>query len=115
MPIEQMNISLSPQMARFIRGKVKKGEYTNASEVMRDAVRRMQEADAARKERLLLSDFESVLTKAEREGIGDGVRRGIEDIEARRFEEYDAKGLRDLAKELVAASVKKRASRPKSR
>ena len=36
-----MNISLSPQMARFIRGKVKNGEYTNMSEVVRDAVRRM--------------------------------------------------------------------------
>jgi hypothetical protein len=71
--------------------------------------------DASGKERLLLSDFESGLTKAERKGIGDGVRQGIEDIEARRFEEYDAKGLRDLAKELVAASVKKRASRPKGR
>jgi Arc/MetJ-type ribon-helix-helix transcriptional regulator len=80
-----------------------KGEYTSAIEVMRDAVRRMQEADASRKERLLLSDFEPGLTQAEREGIGDGVRRGIVDIEARRFEEYDAKGLRDVAKELIAA------------
>jgi antitoxin ParD1/3/4 len=115
MPIEQMNISLSPQMARFIRGKVKKGEYTNASEVMRDAVRRMQEADASRKERLLLSDFESGLTKAEREGIGASVRQGIADVEARQYEEYDATGLRGLAKELVAASIKKRASRPKRR
>jgi putative addiction module CopG family antidote len=35
-----MNISLSPQMTRFIRGKVKAGEYTDASEVVRDAVRR---------------------------------------------------------------------------
>jgi antitoxin ParD1/3/4 len=115
MPIEQMNISLSPQMARFIRGKVKKGQYTNASEVMRDAVRRMQEADASRTERLLLSDFESGLTKAERKSIGDGVRQGIADIDARRYEEYDTTGLRGLAKELVAASVKKRASRPNGR
>ena len=49
MPIEQMNISLPPKMARFIRGKVKAGQYTNASEVVRDAVRHMQEAEAARK------------------------------------------------------------------
>jgi putative addiction module CopG family antidote len=45
MPIEQMNISISPQMARFIRDKVKKGEYINISEVVRDAVRRMQEEE----------------------------------------------------------------------
>ena len=47
MPIEQMNISLPPKMARFIRGKVKAGAYTNASEVVRDAVRHMQELEIA--------------------------------------------------------------------
>jgi putative addiction module CopG family antidote len=47
MPVEQMNISLSPHMARFIRGKVKRGEYMNSSKVVRDAVGRMQESDAA--------------------------------------------------------------------
>ena len=49
MPIEQMNISLPPRMARFIRGKVKAGEYTNASEVVRDAVRHMQAVEEDRK------------------------------------------------------------------
>src|SRR5260370_41275291 len=110
MPIEQMNISLSPQMARFIRGKVKKGEYTNASEVMREAVRRMQEAEAARKERLLLSQFEAGLTKAQREGIGDGVRQGSADIEAGQYVEYVETGLRNWRKELVAGDDKQRAS-----
>jgi putative addiction module CopG family antidote len=106
MPVEQMNISLSPQMARFIRGKVKSGEYTNASEVVRDAVRRMQESDAARKERTL-AEFESHLTKAQRDNIRRGVEEGIKDIEGGRYEDYDAGGLRHLAKELVDASAKK--------
>jgi len=57
MPIEQMNISLPPKMARFIRGKVKDGQYTNASEVVRDAVRHMQETEAARSARALLAGF----------------------------------------------------------
>ncbi len=46
MAVEQMNISLSPKMARFIRRKVKTGSYTNISEVVRTAVRRMQEEEA---------------------------------------------------------------------
>ena len=46
MPVEQMNVSLSPQMAKFIRSKVKTGSYTNISEVVRTAVRRMQEEEA---------------------------------------------------------------------
>ncbi len=47
MATEQMNISMPPQMARFIRGKVKAGAYTNVSEAICDAIRGMQEAEAA--------------------------------------------------------------------
>jgi putative addiction module CopG family antidote len=111
MAIEQMNISLSPQMARFIRGKVKNGEYTNMSEVVRDAVRRMQESEAKNNTRTLLTDFESSLTKAERESIRRGVRQGINDVEEGRYEEYNADGLRKVAKDLVAVSAKKTAGR----
>ncbi len=114
MPIEQMNISLPPKMARFIRSKVKGGQYTNASEVVRDAVRHMQETEAARSERALLTDFEAHLPALEREDIRRSVKRGIQDIEAGRFEEFDARGLRGLTKELVAGSVKKQASRAKA-
>ncbi|MBZ5523482.1 MAG: type II toxin-antitoxin system ParD family antitoxin [Acidobacteriia bacterium] len=115
MSIEQMNISLSPQMARFIRDKVRKGDYTNISEVVRDAVRRMQEEEARRKDRALLSGFESRLTKVERDRIRRGVQQGLQDIEGGRYEEYDADGLRSLANELVAASVKKHSRRRRAR
>lgn len=102
-----MNISLPPKMARFIRGKVKNGLYTDASEVVRDAVRHMQETEASRSERALLADFERHLPAEERESIGRSVKRGIRDIETGRFEEYDADGLRSLAQEFVTNSVKK--------
>jgi hypothetical protein len=49
----------------------------------------------------------SRLTKADREGIRRGVRQGIKDLEEGRYEEYDEHGLRNLAKKLVATSVKK--------
>jgi len=48
-PTEQMNISITPQLARYVRGKVRGGRYTNASEVVRDALRLMlkqEEVDA---------------------------------------------------------------------
>src|ERR1700722_2289115 len=114
MPIEQLNISLSPQMARFIRGKVKNGDYTDASEVVRDAVRRLQADEAAKSERALLVDFEVRLPQSEHDDIRRSVRRGIKDIEAGRCEEYDADGLRGLGRELVARSVKKQAARTKA-
>ena len=67
MAVEQMNISISPKMAQFIRTKVKTGGYTNASEVVRAAVRRMQEAEAreARLARSLADDILSELTADE--------------------------------------------------
>ena len=111
MAIEQMNVSLPPKMARFIRGKVRNGEYTNMSEVVRDAVRRMQEAEATKSARTWLTDLEAGLTQGEREGIRRGVRQGIKDIEEGRYEVYNADGLRGLAEDLVAASAKKTAGR----
>lgn len=37
-----MHIKLSPEMETFIKGKVASGYYGNATEVIRDAIRRMQ-------------------------------------------------------------------------
>jgi len=93
---------------------VKKGDYTNISEVVRDAIRRMQEADAATKDRAWLANFEAGLPAAEREGIRREVRQGIKDIEEGRYNEYDAAGLKRLARTLVRASTKKLAGRSKA-
>ena len=86
MPIEQMNVSLPPRMARFIRGKVKAGEYTNASEVVRDAVRHMQKAEAAKDPRAVRPhDFAPQLTVEERESVRSSVQRGVKDFEEGRY------------------------------
>jgi len=37
-----MHINLSPEMETFIKGQVASGFYGNATEVIRDAIRRMQ-------------------------------------------------------------------------
>jgi putative addiction module CopG family antidote len=100
-------------MARFFRGKVKSGDYTNASEVVRDAMRRLQAEERAGNERALLADFEAGLPRFEHDDIRRRVQRGIKDIEAGRFEEYVADGLRGLGKELTARSARKPAARAK--
>ena len=43
-----MHINLSPEMESYIKGKVSSGFYGNATEVIRDAIRRMQ-ADEERR------------------------------------------------------------------
>jgi antitoxin ParD1/3/4 len=40
-----MHINLSPEMESYIKGKVTSGFYGNATEVIRDAIRRMQSED----------------------------------------------------------------------
>ena len=59
-------------------------------------------------------DFEAYLPQSERDDIRLSVQRGIRDIEAGRFEEYDAEGLRGLGRELVSRSVRKQAAHPKA-
>lgn len=40
-----MHINLSAEMERYLQSKVSTGFYSNASEVVRDAIRRMREED----------------------------------------------------------------------
>lgn len=40
-----MNLSLTPELEKFIQSKIASGMYSNASEVVRDALRRMDERD----------------------------------------------------------------------
>jgi len=42
---QQLNVSITPHFSKFIRGKVKSGRYTNASEVVRDALRRLEQEE----------------------------------------------------------------------
>lgn len=42
-----MNVSLTPELARFARQMVESGRYASASEVIRNALRLMEEREAA--------------------------------------------------------------------
>jgi len=44
--MDQMNVSMTDHLASYVRKKVKSGRYNNASEVVRDAVRRMEKQEA---------------------------------------------------------------------
>jgi antitoxin ParD1/3/4 len=43
-----MNVSLTPELEKFVSGKVESGRYTSASEVIREALRLLEEHDRAR-------------------------------------------------------------------
>lgn len=47
-----MNVNLTPQLEEMVRAKVASGLYTSASEVVREALRLMDEQDRLREARL---------------------------------------------------------------
>lgn len=43
-----MNISLTPQLSKYVNKRVASGQYTSASELVRESLRLMQKQDAAK-------------------------------------------------------------------
>ena len=43
-----MNVSLTPKLEGYVKAKVKSGDYNNASEVIREALRLLQQEEAVR-------------------------------------------------------------------
>lgn len=70
-----MNVSLTPELERRISEKVESGLYTTASEVVREALRLLFEADEVREQRLarLRTDIQVGLDQLDRgEGLSGG-------------------------------------------
>lgn len=69
-----MHVNLSPEMENYIKGKVAGGFYGNATEVIRDAIRRMQaDEERANAFRRAIAEGEAQLDRGE--GRGYSVRR----------------------------------------
>src|ERR1700680_907021 len=82
--MDQMNVSITDQLAGYVRKKVKTGRYNNASEVVREALRRMEDEDerALRLAKPSAEDILTDLTEEQLDGIRRRVRASIEGIEA---------------------------------
>jgi antitoxin ParD1/3/4 len=53
----RMNVSLAPELEQMIRQRVESGRYTDASEVVRDALRLLEEREHLQHLRSLLEEF----------------------------------------------------------
>jgi len=98
--MDQMNVSITDRLAGYVRKKVKSGRYNNASEVVREALRRMEDEDerAVRLAKPAAEDILTDLTAQEVEGIRRRVRASIESIDAGEYTEYEGReGLKRLA------------------
>jgi antitoxin ParD1/3/4 len=107
--MDQMNISITDRLAGYVRKKVKSGRYNNASEVVRDALRRMEDEDARalRLAEPTVEDILSDLTTIQMDEIRQRVRGGIESIDAGAFVEYEGRdGIKKLTDEVKARGRK---------
>lgn len=119
--MDQMNVSMTDELASYVRKKVKSGRYNNASEVVRDALRRMEEDDA-RALRLAQPTAEALLadlTGQQLEAIGRRVRAGIQEIDSGRYRLYEGStGLSELTERTKTQGrrrLKARGSRSQAR
>ena len=107
--MDQMNISITDSLVGYVRKKVKSGRYNSASEVVRDALRRMedQESRDIRLAKPAAEDVIAGLTEQQVESIRQRVRAGVESVERGEYVDYvGLEGLKELA-----AGVKARGRR----
>ncbi|MGK0441123.1 MAG: antitoxin ParD1/3/4 [Pseudohongiellaceae bacterium] len=77
-----MNVSLTPQLENFVKQKVAGGMYNSVSEVMREALRLLEEHDTMKKMKLdaLRYDLKEGLNELDR---GEGAPLNMDAIKAK--------------------------------
>ena len=98
------------RLAGYVRKKVKRRRNNNASEVVREALRRMEDEDvkAIRLARPTAEDVLSDLTAQQLEDIRWRVRASIDSVEAGECREYEVReGLKKLADGVKARGRKR--------
>ena len=89
-----MNVSLTPQLERFIERKVREGKYQTASEVVREALRLLADRDDRR--------------ALELDRLRRDIRLGLDDIRTGRVADLDVKRLKAEARKEVGTRKLKR-------
>jgi len=91
-----MEVALSPDLEELIAEQVASGHYPSPGEVVREALRLLQE--------------QIVFQKLGREALRRDVRAGLEALEQGDFDEYDAGDIRSLAADVKARGRERLAS-----
>jgi antitoxin ParD1/3/4 len=77
-----MNVSLTPQLESYVKQKVAAGMYNSVSEVMREALRLLEERDALKEMKLaaLQRDINEGIDELDR---GEGTPLNMDEIKAK--------------------------------
>ena len=82
-----MNVNLTPQLEAMVRRKVESGLYNNASEVVREALRLMEERDSLQRLRAALAIGQEQLDRGQGQPYTPELHAEIVDAARRRARE----------------------------
>ena len=88
-----MHVSLTPHLEKYVREKVKTGLYNSSSEVVREALRLLEERDRLREIRI--------------DELRKEIQVGIDQIERGEYTEYTEHTLHELFDDIRARGKKK--------
>jgi len=95
---QQLNVSITPHFSKFIRGKVKSGRYTNASEVVREALRRFEQEDLIQEQTVI----------ADPDGAAEKILEGLAAIQqGRSIELKNDVELKEFFADIVSRGMKR--------
>ena len=94
-----MNVQLTPELEQLVKSKVETGRYNSPNEVMREALRLMEERDLAKAE---LREKIAVAMKSLRQGEGTDGEEFMDQMIAELDEEIRAENAK-AEQELVAS------------
>jgi antitoxin ParD1/3/4 len=96
----QLNVSITPHFSKFIRDKVKSGRYSNASEVVREALRKLEQEEMVAEQSVIVDpdNFqEAVLDGLRSIERGEGTEIHTREELRRYFEDIVHRGKKRLA------------------
>ena len=102
---KQLNVSITPHFSNFIRRKVNSGRYSSASEVVREALRRLEQEEMVGEQTIIVDP----------DGAREAVLEGFASIE--RGESIELKGdseLKDFFEDVVSRGKKRLAAKRKA-
>jgi len=102
----QLNVSITPHFSKFIRDKVKSGRYANASEVVREALRRLEQEELTGQQSEIVDPDnveEAVLQGFRSVEQGDYIELRSDEEVKRFFEDIVQRGQKRLAARRKAA------------
>lgn len=101
----QLNVSITPHFSKFIRDKVKSGRYSNASEVVREALRRLEQEEMVAQQS----------TIEDPDNVHEAVRQGFASIERGDFVEVQSReDLQRFFGDIIARGKKRLAAKSKA-